>query len=540
MGNALPQIQRPVRCEGRTFRIVLVFALATVLLSWPLANTVAATAGDLDPTFGSGGRVITDFFGKSDGARAVAIQPDGKIVAAGSVNSAETFGLARYNADGSLDSTFGSGGKVFTDLLVGTADAEAIAIQKDGKLVVGGTSFSLNVNDFVIARYNKDGSLDSTFGSGGVVTTDFFGSFDDLSDIAIQSDDKIVAAGQVDTGGLHFDFAVARYNVDGSLDSSFGSLGLVTTDLGSVVDSAQAVVIQGNNKIVLAGGTAFDFALARYNADGSLDATFGSGGRVVTDLFGLPEFANACALQADGRIVVAGFAFVDFALVRYNTDGSLDFTFGGTGKVITDFFGFEERANAVAIQQDGKLVVGGFASKNSMSTSSDFAIARYNIDGSLDSTFGLGGKVMTDFAGSRDEVFGIAIQSDGRIVAAGEAATDSSSSRLDFALARYSGDVVRFDICLQDDSNGNLLQFNSTTGDYQFTGCSAGLVLAGTGSLIQRGGVFTLQHYAADRRVLARVDTTVNRGTASVQIFSQGATFTITDRNTMNNSCSCP
>jgi uncharacterized delta-60 repeat protein len=281
-----------------------------------------------------------------------------------------------------------------------------------------------------------------------------------------------------------------------------------------------------------------DFALARYNSDGSLDLSFGSGGKVSTDFFDSQDLAHAVVIQSDGRIVVAGRIFSsitsgDFGVVRYNTDGSLDTAFGYGGKVTTDFFGFSDSANAIALQGDNKIVVGGSATDIN-GTFDDFAIVRYNPDGSLEGSFGTGGKITTAFSVFTDGIRGITVQTDGKIVAAGSSFQDATN--FDFALARYEG--TSFDTCLQDDSNGNLLQINTTTGDYQFSNCS-GFTFSGTGSLMTRGCTLTLQDTRHDRRVVARIDTCQNRATASIQVFTQGMTITISDRNTTNNSCSC-
>ena len=419
-----------------------------VALLIAIANPAAAPPGDLDPTFDGDGKVTTNFAGSptsTDRAFGVAIQGDGKIVDAGFTNiPGPNFGLARYNPDGSLDPTFSGDGKVTTDFAGSGEDvAQAVAIQADGKIVAAGFA-DVPGRDFALARYNTDGSLDPTFDGDGKVTTDFAGSTDSVSGVVIQADGKIVAAGNANVP--FDDFGLARYNTDGSLDTTFSGDGKVTTDFagGSSDERALGVAIQADGKIVAAGfafvfGAVQDFALARYNPDGSLDATFSGDGKVTTDFASSGDQAHGVAIQADGKIVAAGFADVpgrDFALARYNTDGSLDTTFSGDGKVTTDFAGGLDEAHGVAIQANGKIVAAGRAL---VSGNQDFALARYNADGSLDTTFSGDGKVTTDIAGSTDEARGLAIQADGKIVAAGFASVGIQ----DFALARYTVSVCR-------------------------------------------------------------------------------------------------
>ena len=396
-------------------------------------------------------------------------------------------------------------------------------------------------------RFSKDGAPDLTFGSGGTVITDILGRDDIAIAATIQSGGKIVAVGLSRVGNIS-DFAVVRYNPDGSLDSGFGSGGKVITDFGGD-DIAFAVKSQQDGKIVAAGvahnsGTLFDFALARYNLDGSLDQTFNFDGKVTTDFFGITEFLFNIAIQPDGKIVAAGRASPvrdsDFALARYNPNGSLDPTFGINGKVTTDFFGGLDDARAIIIQPNGKIIAAGTIQNHPAIESFpflDFALARYNTNGSLDQTFGSGGKVNTDFFGGGDVGVGAVLQPDGKIVIGGIAT--NSSGGLDFALARYIAETEPvFDLCLQDDSSGSVLQINTATGDYQFTNCS-GFAISGTGSLTKRGSTITLQHTASDRRVMAKLDGGTNKATASIQMLSQGLSFTITDRNTANNTCAC-
>jgi len=412
---------------------------------------VPAAVGDLDPTFGTGGKVVTDFGGEFDRATTVGVQPDGKIVAGGFTLSSNNFALARYNVDGGLDSSFGSGGKVTTDFDVSSnSGIAAIAIQADGKVIAAGgvqprsdISPTLPNFKFAMTRYNPDGSLDQSFGSGGKVVTDFTGSSESVSALVIQPDRKILAAGFVDNPArTNRDFALARYNPDGSLDSSFGFGGKVITDFGGVFDGANAIAIQPGARILVAGSnhslsTVSSFSLVRYNVDGSIDSSFGSGGKVTTR-FSDNAGVRALALQPDSKIVAAGTADdgkagSDFALARYNPDGSLDLSFGCQGKVTTDF-GTYNAAYAMSIQSDGKIVVAGGVQQGTDSRSSDFVLARYNPDGGLDSSFGSGGKVITDFSGGSDTAFALTIQPDHNIVLAGQGETNTN---FDFALARY-------------------------------------------------------------------------------------------------------
>jgi uncharacterized delta-60 repeat protein len=429
-----------------------------LLVSFFLSTRAEAAPGDLDQTFGSGGKVTTAILGGGQGL-AAAVQPDGKIVVAGLANG--DFAVARYNRDGSLDSLFGIGGRVTTDFFNDFDQAEALALQSDGKIVIAGLAFdphSGTVNDIALVRYNRDGTLDISFGNGGKVITDFFGEDDIAHAVAIQRNGKILVAGgasKLDEGGH---VALVRYNRDGTLDISFGNGGKVTTDfatpdvLGSL-DAARAIVLQPDGKIVVAGERnevtlsntgepvfALDFALARYNKNGSLDTFFGTGGKVITDFFGSDDIAFAVALQPNGKIVVAGGTELqspdgDFALARYTRNGRLDNDFGTEGKVTTDFFGGEDAAKGVAIQPGGRIVVAGFAT--GVSTGLDFSLARYKRDGSLDNTgFGTEGKVTTDFFGGDDQATALIFQPGGKFVAAGFA-LNTHTLNFNFALARY-------------------------------------------------------------------------------------------------------
>ena len=417
------------------------------------ANFVAkALPGVLDARFGTGGAVTTSF-GGFDVAFAVAVQPDGRIVAAGrSDGDTIVFALARYQAEGSLDPSFGVGGKVTTAIGSFWDEAHGVALQGDGKIVAVGTSNSTSgsfmTSAFAVARYDADGGLDATFGSGGQATTTVAGGDSLACAVAIQPDGKILVAGQSFTGigaTARGTFALARFNPDGSLDGGFGTGGTVSTAIGASA-GISAVALQADGKIVAAGWTrtisntdpAGTFALARYNPDGSLDAGFGSGGVVTTPFSGADE-AVAVAVQADEKIVAAGVARGYpisltnrhlFALARYAPDGSLDATFGAYGKLTTGFWN-DDVAQSVAIQADGKIVAAGAtAGTIEGRDESAFALARYLNSGSLDPDFGARGQVYT-VVSHWSQARAVAIQPDGKIVAAG------NDGNISFALMRY-------------------------------------------------------------------------------------------------------
>lgn len=403
---------------------------AALALSTGLALVVAlpsgaqAAPGDLDPAFGNGGKVHIDRGYYAEG-QDVALQPDGKIVTVGTNMDAgwltPDFSLMRHNADGSLDTAFGDGGEVITDFTEGEDLAQAVALQPDGKIVVVGRTGEPDGGCcwFTVARYDANGSLDPSFGDEGWVRADFGDNgASDAQAVVVQSDGKIVAAGQ--SGG---DFAVVRYEADGDPDTDFGEDGQVLTAFAGGA-YGHDMALQSDGRIVVAGNAgspSIDFALARYDTDGSLDTSFGGDGRVTTPLNG-DDSARAVVVQPDGRIVAAGFSNYDSALTRYNTDGSLDPGFGTGGRVTTDFNGTVDRAFDLALQPDGRIVTGGLSN-------ADFAVVRYQANGALDTGFGGGGRASTDFLGYFDEAHAVAVQPDGKIVVFGSSGDDRALAR---------------------------------------------------------------------------------------------------------------
>jgi uncharacterized delta-60 repeat protein len=416
--------------------LAVVLGLVPSALGVGLAAADGAAPGVLDPSFGGTGVVTTAIPSGNAAAAGVAIQSDGKIVAAGYAFGVSRYvGLVRYNTDGSIDTTFGTGGYVTTSI-GSAAQANAVAIQADDNIVIAGNAFTGTDNQFLVARYTPSGALDPSFGIGGVTTTQV-GTLDAFAlGLAIQADGRLVLAGRK-FNGINDSFVLARYTTAGMLDATFSG-GVVTAPFGSSA-SATSVVVQSDNRIVAAGRAlngAFvqTVALARYKTDGTPDMTFGTAGRVTTQIGGGDSEAHALRIQSDAKIVAAGsqgMAPSNFALARYMPDGSLDTGFGTSGE-LTTAIGSSSTANALVIHPDGKIVAAGKSSVG-------FALARYTGSGALDTGFGTAGITTTAIGTGASEANGLALQSDGKLVAAGDAL---NGGRIIFALARYGSETV--------------------------------------------------------------------------------------------------
>ena len=381
-------------------------------------------SGSLDSSFGSGGMVTT---GVPGGTLAMALQADGKIVVVGGKT------LARYTIDGTLDSSFDTDGQVTVVFTGGPLDApQGVAIQPDGRIVVVGVARIGTNENFAVARYNADGSPDDTFGVAGRVNTDFNGSADRAWAVLVQPDDRIVVAGHAATStplGPNNDFAVARYTSMGDLDISFGNGGKVMTTIGGRTDLGAAAALLADGRILVAGRVADgagdnpDVGLVRYMPDGNLDGSFGVGGIVRRDVSGGTwDEATDVAVQPDGKIVVAVKAMVgpsfNFAVARFEADGALDSAFGSGGVATAAFSTAHDFARGVALQADGKIVLVG---QSSNLENPDLAVARFDASGTLDTGFGTGGKMTVDVFGSGDDAECVAVQPDGKIVIGGSA-----------------------------------------------------------------------------------------------------------------------
>lgn len=401
--------------------------LLGLLLGVGAPLSALAAPGDLDTTFSGDGKQTTDFFGHLDGANGMTLQSDGKIIAVG-YTADVTAGLyydiavARYNTNGSLDPNFDGDGRVITDFQGFDDLGAAVSMSGTKILVAGAASATASNYDFALVRYMPDGSLDTSFNGGGKVLTDIMGD-DQAIDMAVLSDGKILLAGASNLSGSN-DFSLVKYNSDGTLDSTFGVGGKVITDFGGS-DAIFDVAVQSDGKIVAAGFAGpsglHDFAVARYEPNGILDTSFSIDGKATVDFVSGDDLGLGMLIQPNGRIVVvgvAGFATQNFGIARFLSDGTLDTNFGGNGRVNTDF-GDDEYAYDVLQQPDNKLVVVGGSQAN------EFVLARYLQGGALDTTFSGDGKVNTPFG----EASSSALQPDGKIVAVGSTADDFALAR---------------------------------------------------------------------------------------------------------------
>jgi uncharacterized delta-60 repeat protein len=404
--------------------------------------------GILDDSFGNGSGYVTLNINNNDNdyGQSLAIQPDGKILLGGYCQgvSNNDFCIARFNSNGTLDTSFNSSNGYKIQPIHSSNDyGQSLAILPDGKILLGGYCTNGTYTDFCIARFNSDGTLDTTFGTSGKVIQDI-GLYDDYGQsLAIQPDGKILLGGYC-TNGTYTDFCIARFNSDGSgLDTtSFGSPnGYKIQSIGSSNDYGYSLAIQPDGKILLGGycyTSSNDFCIARFNSYGSgLDTTsFGSpNGYKIQPIGSYFDNGVSLAIQPDGKILLGGSCYngsdTDFCIARFNSDGTLDTTFGTSGQVIQPIGLNYDYGQSLAIQPNGKILLGGYCSNGS---NDDFCIARFNSDGTLDTTFGTSGKVIQDIGSHVDHGQSLAIQPDGKILLGGYC---SNGSNGDFCIARF-------------------------------------------------------------------------------------------------------
>lgn len=414
---------------------------------------ISGQSFSLDSTFNTDGKVIHTVGTINDEIRSIVIQPDGRILAVGltyTLSPTTRCAMARYLPDGSLDTSFSSDGILTDDFGQLACAYTSVAMQTDGKIVAAGIARdSITTRDNIgIGRYNQDGSIDSAFGVGGKVMTDYFGHHDHARGLVIQPDGKIVAAGFCveDSSSILNHMAIERYNIDGTLDSSFNNDGKFSFDFGTS-SLGTALVMQPDGKFIIGGykltspNNVSNLAVVRINTDGTLDSTFGINGKQsVATTFAV--VAESVALQPDGKIVAAGYAvknppYYEFATMRFLANGMLDSTFSTDGIEIDSLGPYIDYAHTLAIQQDGKIIVAGASSSTGLQN--DMTLVRYTTDGLRDTTFGVNGKLITIASPGFETIYAMQLQQDGKLVAGGFAEVGSQRN---FELLRYTSDVA--------------------------------------------------------------------------------------------------
>lgn len=421
-----------------------IFVLTLTFLAY--FNVLDAQDGILDNSFDMDGLVTMDINNSNDVMKSIITQADGKIIVAGYTSDMviDKFCLVRFNSNGMVDNSFGSNGVVITTFAY-TSIASDVALQNDGKIIVAGHTWGGSENNFALARYNSNGVLDASFGNLGTVSTPFSSKNAVARTLKIQTDGKIVVGGHVYSSNNDFDeFAIARYNTNGSLDVTFGTGGQVATSFGiGTKNWINSIQLQNNGKIVAGGFSNNFFALARYNLNGTLDLTFGINGLITTIIPNTTQgIINSIALDTDESIFAGGFSTDTInngtnnsTIVKYDSLGNPDSTFGMNGILVTNISAENDVIADILIQADNKLLMAGSSSENSVF---QFAIARFDSTGNPDSTFGANGVVKTLVNPNFNQLEAITLQSDGKVLTTGFI----DNYPYDLAIARYTSTIL--------------------------------------------------------------------------------------------------
>jgi uncharacterized delta-60 repeat protein len=505
------------------------FFISVIFLITVLTGRSLASAGDLDQTFGTQGKVTTQFNGADASIVSVVTQSDGKIIVAGNQSSSNTniLTVVRYNSNGTLDTAFGNGG-IASNVLFGNPGfmyfVSDMALQPDGKIVVVGARLVMAIQvttDLYVARFNSNGTLDSTFGTGGEyrLMLPINESYDPFVDtytnasadrVVIQSDGKILVGGVLDCGSGDDRFMAVRFQPDGTLDTNFGTSGVggiaVTpndincgANYSISIDLVSGIVIQSDNKIVMGGtvrnGNNRDFALVRFNPNGSVESAPNNNGIIINPISTTADdWVYDVAIQRDNKILLAGVtglgANADFAIARFNTDLSFDTSFDGDGKLILPIGSGEDVATSLHLAPDGTIVVGGFSSNG---TNKDFVWASFNSNGSIDTSLNLNGYVRTQFGAADDGITAIAAQNSTRLVVAGFSRTNGNK---DFAVARYE-----YNFGVTPDLVFKMISYSTGL----VTGFGSGLIYYSPDGLNPGGGGNSVRVYAGTQTVVAMI-----------------------------------
>jgi len=407
-------------------------------------------SGILDTSFGNNGIITTQIAGDYNSGEASVVQPDGKIVIAGQAGDAFTFkvAVARYNPDGTLDISFGNSGTLIIPVGPARSYARSVDLQDDGKIVVGAYTYDDVEGDFAVLRLNTDGTLDNSFGNNGITIVDA-GSHEIVDAMTILNDGRIILA-----GNDYDNFLAARFNTNGSLDTTFGVNGWVTSEFESSASQVKDITFQNDGKILLSGYAAnistgrHKIAAARFNPDGSIDTAFGNAGQVLFNIGNFDDYGVAVEVQTDEKIILGGYTTVsispfkyDFAAIRLNPDGSFDTSYGDNGIAISRVY--EDGRNYVEemlIQPDNKVILVGFVAASS---DSNIGMIRFDTEGNVDTTFGIDGKVNTDISGREDYGKAITLQPDNKIVLTGFSYTNAFIGEM--VVARYDNNILGTD-----------------------------------------------------------------------------------------------
>lgn len=412
------------------FQLIILLLLAIPVFSIPSK----AADGDLDSGFGTNGTINENYHGFTSRQHTVAVQPDGKIIVAGTStlisNFTNDFTLVRYNVDGTADTSFGTNGILYADVGGKNDIVPTVLLQADGKIIlVGHSKNSADRSIISIFRFNSDGTTDTSFGTNGVTLSAITTSGtrgDTPFDAILQPDGKIVVAGAWNGAP----FCIARWNNNGSIDSNFGTDGnlcAITSPAGT--GQMTSLALQTDGKIVASAKfttsftAPFDFMIFRFNQNGTLDTSFDGDGYARTDFDSVFDDAMSIHVLPDGKILATGRAGINgssqynFGLARYNSNGSLDSSFGTNGKAVAfaDNTAGSEDYSSVLLE-NGKIIIARYKRQASPGISTDGQIARFNADGSIDSSFGNGGQITNS---SLKEIWDIARQPDGKIIAVG-------------------------------------------------------------------------------------------------------------------------
>ncbi len=441
-------------------------------------STSFSQVGQLDASFGNAGVSAAGVTGYWDEAFALALQQDGKIIAAGRYSDNNSFNaglIARLNADGSPDASFGTTGKVSFEI-GNQENVMALAVQPDGKILAAGYYIGTD-GHYAVLRFNPDGSLDNTFGSGGIDTFSFFEGM--ARSMVVQTDGKILLGGTDYTGNSSSH--IMRLNTDGSVDSTFGINGRMRYQLGPADSDIFKLILQTDGKIIACGyvrqSNDYRMSVARINVAGTIDSAFGTNGLAVADSGN--SFGYAVALQADGKILAVGEGSNgvndDALIMRWNADGSLDNSFGVNGRLQFPVSTQEDEIRGVAVDTSGKILVGGTTRipTNYMNA----FVARLNSDGSFDNSFGTSGIAISSLNGVYGaEIWAAAIQPDNKFLVAGNFYNTASASR-DFAIARFRT------VCSTIDTSVSITTTSLTAvqpnGTYQWFNCDSNSIVAG-------------------------------------------------------------